>query len=37
LTDSVIEEKLLVPSREDASIGSLTVNVSPTLASYIPK
>ena len=37
LTDSITEEKLLVPSRSDASIGSLSISISPTLASYLPK
>jgi len=36
ITEDVITEKVLVPSEKDARDGSLSVTVSPTLATYLP-
>ncbi len=35
-TESVVTEKILVPSEKDASSGTLDITVSPSLATYLP-
>ncbi len=37
ITEEVALEKVLVPSKDDAREGSLTMTLSPTLATYLPK
>ncbi len=35
-TQSIVTEKVLVPSEKDASSGTLDITVSPSLATYLP-
>lgn len=37
MTESVAQEKVIAPSENDASEGTLSIAVSPTLAVYLPK
>ncbi|MBP9773537.1 MAG: Ig-like domain-containing protein [Candidatus Peribacteraceae bacterium] len=37
VTETNQTEKILIPSAKDASHGTLSVSVSPTIASYLPK
>ncbi len=36
ITESLVTEKVVVPSTKDASSGDLTVSVSPSMATYLP-
>ncbi|MDD5026270.1 MAG: Ig-like domain-containing protein [Candidatus Peribacteraceae bacterium] len=36
VTESIAEEKVIAPSAKDASDGSLSVTISPSMATYLP-